>query len=106
MDYKDEMKKLNMAIRQAESSGMPILGFCKRQIEILEKAHSEFLTQAQVEGYNPDTSLDILEVEIKQLSAMKQIAQKAGLPVESYDERIRAARVRVLGEETVKSYFD
>ncbi len=106
MDNKEEMKKLNMAIRQAESAGLPIIGLCKRQIEILESAHNEFMEQAQQKGYNIDTSLDILEVEIKQFSAMKQIAQKAGLPVEKYDKRIRDARVRVLGEETVKAYFD
>ena len=77
---KEEMKKLNMAIRQAESAGLPIIGLCKRQIEILESAHNEFMEQAQQKGYNIDTNLDILEVEIKQFSAMKQIAQKAGLP--------------------------
>ncbi len=106
MDNSEKMKKLNMAIRQAEASGMPILGLCKQQIAILESAHDEFLSEAVSKGYNLDTNLDILEIEIKQFSAMKQIAQKAGLPTEEFDNRIRAARVRVLGEETVKSYFD
>ena len=106
MKYQDEMKKLNMAIAQAEKSGLPAISLYKKQLEILQSAHDEFISRAVENGYNLKNNLDILEVEIKQFTAMKQIAQKIGMPTAEFDAQIRAARVRVLGEEVVKAHFD
>ena len=71
----------------------------------MESAHSEFISKAQSAGYDLDNSVDILEVEVKQFSAMKQVAQKIGMDTKKYDNLIRDARIRVFGEEAVNQVF-
>ena len=50
-------------------------------------------------------SVDILEVEVKQYSAMKQVAKKIGIDTKKYDNLIKEARIRVFGEDAVREYF-
>ncbi len=105
MNYKEEMHKLNIQIEQAEQKGSVPKELYIRQIELLKAAHEEFIQTVIKKGYDLNTNLDIMEIEIKQYSAMKQIAQKINAPIKEYEDAIFSIRVRVLGEETVKQHF-
>lgn len=105
MNYKEEMKKLNKQIELAEKAGELPIDLYKRQIEVLEAAHSEFVERAQNAGYDFSSNLEIMEVEIKQFSAMKQVAKKAGIDTIEYDKRIEDTRKRVVGESDIEITF-
>ena len=106
MDYKREMQELYKQIEEAEKAGKNPAILYKRQIEILEESHKSFIEKARTMGVNLDSDLNALEMEIKHFKAMKQIAQKANFPTEKYDRYMRDARIRVLGEDFVKKYFN
>ena len=101
----DKLKIVNSKIKEAESRGIIPVELYKEQLSILESAHSEFILKAQKAGYDLNSSVDILEVEVKQYSAMKQVAQKIGIDTKKYDNLIKEARIRVLGEDAVREYF-
>lgn len=106
MSYKEEMEKINTQILEAEKNGkQPSKMLFIRQIELLEKAHNEFMEIAKKKGYDLSSNLDILEVELKQFTAMKQLAKKIGIPTNKYDNYIRNARIRVYGKEDTDKIF-
>ena len=106
MTYKEEMEKINNEIKELEKIGKtPSKVLYIKQIELLEKAHKEFIEKAVQHGYDLQANLDILETEIKQFSAMKQIARKAGFPTEKYDKYIKESRIRVYGKEATEMVF-
>ena len=98
-------KRLQQKIEKAELENKPIQNLVKQQIKLLQEAHDEFISIAKAEGYslqNPQVG----EIEIQQLSAMKALAQKIGLPVQEYDELIKNVKIRVFGEENYKKFFE
>lgn len=105
MSYKEEMQELNMKIQEAENKGLLPKALYIKQIELLEKAHNEFIERSIAKGYDLSTNLDVLEIELKQFSAMKQIAKKINVPTLKYDNYIKEARIRVLGKEVTETYF-
>ena len=96
--------RLKKKIEQAQKENKPYTHYIKRQIELLEGAHDEFVARAQKEGYDLN-NINIAETEIKQFSAMRALAEKAGLPVEKYDELIKKVQVRIFGEENYENLF-
>ena len=52
------------------------------------------------------TNQKLGEIEVRQYSVMKQLAKRAGLPVEEYDEYIKKVRIRIFGEENYKRFFE
>lgn len=74
-------------------------------LEQLESAHDEFLLRAAGEGYNVETDPDVGQIEMQQFSVMKQLAEKLGLPLDKYNEKIQALRGRMLGKEVAEKYF-
>ena len=105
MSYKEKMQNINKKIAEAESKGSVPKSLYIEQIKILESAHDEFINQAKEKGYDLATNLDILEIEIKQYSAMKQIALKIGTSVKEYDKKIKDARIRVYGKDATNEIF-
>lgn len=105
MNYKEEMHELNTKIELAEQKGSVPRELYIRQIELLKTAHDEFIKTAIKKGYDLNTNLDIMEIEIKQYSAMKQVAEKINAPTKEYEDAIHSVRIRVLGEETVRQHF-
>lgn len=105
MSNKEEMQQLNKKIREAEAKGLVPKILYIKQIELLEKAHKEFIKRSIEEGYNLSNNLDILEIELKQFGAMKQIAKKLGISTQKYDNYIKEARIRVLGKEATETFF-
>ena len=96
--------RLQQMIEQAQKDNKPYSHYIKRQIELLENAHDEFVARAQKEGYDMN-NVNVAETEIKQFSAMRALAEKAGLPVEKYDELIKKVQIRIFGEENYENLF-
>ena len=96
--------RLQQKIEIAEKQNKPIKSLVEQQIKLLNEVHDEFLAEAKIKGY--DLSNPALgEIEVRQFSAMKALAQKIGLPVEEYDELIKNVKIRVFGEENYKKMF-
>lgn len=104
MDNQKEFKLLQAKIEKAEKSGKPIKEYVMKQIKLLQYAHEDFLDMAQSQGYSLyDPKLG--EIEVQQYCAMKQLATKIGLPTQDYDEKIKAIRIRIFGEDNYKRFF-
>lgn len=97
--------RLQQKIEIAEKQNKPIRSLVEQQIKLLNEVHDEFIAEAKLKGFDVN-SKDVGEIEIRQYSAMKQLAQKVGLPVEEYDEYIKKVRIRVFGEENYKRFFE
>ena len=104
--YHQNFKLLQEQIEAAQKINKPTESYVKKQIEMLEQAHDEFIQKAVKEGFDVENDTAIGEVELKQYSAMKQLAQKIGVSPEKYDKSIRELRVKMLGEDVVKQHFD
>lgn len=100
----DFFNTLQTKIEMAQKENRPIDSYVRKQIELLQEAHDEFLYQAQEAGHNLNNP-QVGEIEIEQFSAMKVLAQKIGLPVESYDEMIKKVQTRIFGEENYNRFF-
>lgn len=96
--------KLQAQIEEAQKLKKPIDGYVKQQIDLLKNAHDEFVKTVQDQGFDLNTP-QVGEIEIKQYSAMKQLAQKIGLPVKEYDECIKAIQIRIFGKENYERFF-
>lgn len=93
-------KKIDLAVKE----NRPIDSYVKKQIEILEQSHDEFVKAATENGYdlaNPS----VAEIELQQYSAMKALAKKIGAPVDKYDEVMKQVQIRVLGEDGYKQFI-
>lgn len=97
--------QLQAQIEEAEIKGEPIAQFVEAQIRLLEKSHDKFVAHALAEGYSL-SDIRIVEIEVQQYSAMKQLALKIGASTEKYDNLIRQSRIRVFGEENYKRFFE
>lgn len=97
--------RLQQRIEKAEIENKPIHGMVRQQIKILEDAHDEFIKNAQKDGYSLNNP-KVGEIEVRQYSAMRELAQKIGLPVDKYDKMIKDVRIRIFGEENYKRFFE
>ena len=97
--------KLQQKIETAQKENKPIKDLVKQQIKLLQEAHDEFVLNAKNRGYDSSDPV-VGKMEIQQYSAMKALAKKIGLPVEQYDELIKNVKIRVLGEENYKKFFE
>lgn len=100
----EKISRLLAEIEAAEHNGSPVDALCVEAIGCLETARQEFLHRARQQGYAAN-NLRVGEIEIQQLTAMRQLARRGGLP-DIYTAEIRQVRVRVLGEELVAANFD
>ena len=98
-------RQLQQQIEAAEKVGKPVVDLVKKQIALLKDTHDVFVKEALDQGYEL-TNQKLGEIEVRQYSAMKQLAEKVGLPVEEYDEYIKKVRIRVFGEENYKRFFE
>lgn len=96
---------LQKQIEQLEAANKPVQDLVKQQIQLLQEAHDEFIVTAQNQGYSLNNQ-KLGEIEVRQYSAMKQLAQKIGLPVKEYDEAIKKVRIRIFGEANYKRFFE
>lgn len=97
--------RLQQKIEIAEKQNKPIKDLVEQQIKLLSEVHDEFIADAKLKGYDM-TNQRLGEIEVRQYQAMKQLAQKIGLPVEEYDEYIKKVRIRIFGEENYKRFFE
>ena len=101
----DMFKMLQQQIEAAEKTGQPTKHLVQKQIDLLKNSHDEFIKTAQQQGYTMNNPR-LGDIEVGQYSAMKQLAQKAGLPIEEYDKLIKDVRIRIFGEENYKRFFE
>lgn len=92
-------------VKTAQAEGRPIDEYVLQQIKILHEAHDEFISEALANGYSLD-NWKVGEIEVRQYSAMKQLAEKIGQPTDKYDKLIKDVQVRVFGEENYKRFFE
>lgn len=100
-----DIQYLEHKIKEAEANNEPIDSYIKHEIQWLQNELNTFLQISKEQGKDIETDFDIAEVEIKQYAAMKQLAQKASLPTEPYDELIKQVQVRIFGQENYKNFF-
>lgn len=105
MNNQQLFRQLQQQIEAAEKIGKPVVDLVRKQINLLKDTHDVFVKEALEKGYEL-TNQKLGEIEVRQYSAMKQLAQKVGLPVEEYDECIKKIRIRVFGEENYKRFFE
>ena len=100
---KQELIELEEKIKIAEESGAPIEEFVLREIEILQQTIDIFIKEKTQEGLLNDIA--VAEAEIRQYSAMRQLAVKINYPTEKYTEHIKEVQCRLLGENNWKTFF-
>ena len=98
--FNNLQKKIDLAVKE----NRPIDSYVKKQIEILEQSHDEFVLRAKAEGFDL-SSLSVAEIELQQYSAMKALATKIGAPVDKYDDVMKQIQIRVLGEDGYKKFI-
>lgn len=103
-DRTKSFAELQEAIEEAQRNGESTVPFVRQQISLLEKAHDEFIVQAQAKGYSLSDPR-VGEIEVQQYAAMRQLAEQIGDSVEKYDLLIRRCRERVFGVENAKRFF-
>jgi len=99
----EELQILEQKIKQAQADGVAIDKFVLREIEILQNTIDTFLKQMDSAGRLND--IQVAEIEIRQYAAMRQLAQKIGLPSEKYDDLIKQVKIRIFGEENYENFF-
>lgn len=102
-NYEKELGELAEKIKQAEAQGKPVEKYILRQIEILQHSITIFLAEMEKEGRLDD--IQTVEIEIRQYSVMRNLAQKINQPVEKYNELIKNAQCRVFGKENWENFF-
>jgi len=100
-----DIQYLEYKIKEAEQNNEPIAPYISREIEWLQKELEKFLKISEQNGKDINTDIEIAEIEIKQYAAMKQLAQKASLPTDEYDELIKKVQIRIFGEENLENFF-
>ncbi|MGN0031036.1 MAG: hypothetical protein ACI37Q_03680 [Candidatus Gastranaerophilaceae bacterium] len=100
----DYFNRLQLKIEQAQADNKPFLHYVKRQLELLEEAHDEFVAKAQKEGFDINAP-KVGEIEVQQYSAMRALAEKWGLPSEKYDNLIKNVQIRIFGKENYENFF-
>ena len=80
MDNSKKMAQVMAEIEERDRDGLPIRELCVEAIGYLEEARKEFLRHAQEAGYEL-TSPRVGEIEVQQYSAMRQLAERAGIKV-------------------------
>ena len=88
---------------EREKKNQPIDKLVKEQIAIMEQNHDAFVKQAQEEGID---NIGRAKIEVQLYSNIIAWAKKIGLPTDKYDKAIRDIRVKFLGEENTKKYYD
>ena len=104
MNGTDAFNQLQKLVEKAELENRPIAEYVKKQIQVLQNSHDEFVKMAKAEGYDMD-SQRVGDIRVRQYAAMRQLAKKIGLPVDKYDEVIKEIRIKMFGEENYKRFF-
>lgn len=101
----DLFRQIQKQVEEAEKAGKPINTLVRQQIDLLKNSHDEFVKVVQESGYERD-DFRLAKIEINQYSAIKQLAQKIGLPVDEYDKLIEEIKIRVLGAENYRRFSE
>lgn len=98
---KKELLELEEKIKKAQEECKPIEKYILRQIEILKLSLEEFRKESGLS----DNDITLCETELRQYAVMKQLAQKANLPIKEYDDLIANVQIRIFGESNYAKLF-
>lgn len=98
-----KLKELDKKIKYAEKNGLPMEKEVLSAIQILQNTIDQFLTDMEQQGRLNST--EVAYIEIRQYTAMKQLAIKINHPTDKYDELIKKAQCRIFGEENWELFF-
>ncbi len=101
----EQFIKLQQEIEHAEQNNMPIKQLVIQQIQLLKDAHESFLKLAKKQGLDIEHDTRIIETEIQQFFAMRELAIKAKLSIDEYNELIKQARIRQFGKESYELFL-
>lgn len=101
----ENIEDLESKIKQAEQNNKPIDKYVKKEIIWLEQQLQNFLQIMKEKGRTIETDFDIAEIEIRQYTMMKELAQKINMPTNIYDEKIKSIQCRIFGEENWENFF-
>lgn len=90
-----ELLELEEKIKKAQEENKPIQKYILRQIEILKLCFEEFKTLSGL----ADNDITLCEIEIRQYAAMRELAKKAKLPIQEYEDSIERIQIRIFGEK-------
>ena len=96
-------QEITKQVLECEKTNKPIEHLVKEQIKIMEQHHDAFVKQAEQDGID---NIGRARIEVKLYNNMKTWARKIGLSTEKYDNAIHNIRVKFLGEENTKKYFN
>lgn len=99
----NELRTLEQKIKTAQAAGENIDKYVLRQIEILQHSIDGFLEQMEKENRLND--VQVAQIEIRQYSVMKELAEKINHPAQKYDELIKKVQCRIFGEENWETFF-
>lgn len=97
-------KIIQEQIEAAKTAKKPYDHLVKKQIQLLEDAHDEFIKNVKDKGLDMQ-NVKVGQIEISQYSAMRQLAESIGLSVEKYDNLIAGVQKRLLGEANYTKFF-
>ncbi|MBP3924183.1 hypothetical protein J6E39_02965 [bacterium] len=100
-----DIQYLEYRIEEALQNNKPIDKYILQEIQWLKNQLEIFLEQSTAKGNDIDNDVNIAEIKIRQYAKMKQLAQKANLPVAEYDEKIKQVQITIFGEEGYKQFF-
>ncbi len=101
----EQFIKLQQEIELAEQNHMPTKQLVIQQIQLLKEAHENLLKLAQKRGLDIEHDTRIIETEVQQFFAMRELAIKAKLPIDEYNELIKQARIRQFGKESYELFL-
>ena len=102
-DLVQRSQEIVQKVKEAEKLNKPIEHLVREQIAIMECQKDEFIKQADNLGFD---ELGKAQVIVQIYSNIKFWAQKIGLPLEKYNEKIKQIRIDILGEENYKNFFE
>lgn len=98
-----KLKNLENQIKYAEENGLSIEEYVLAAINILQDIIDQFLNEMEKQGRM--NAPEVARIEIRQYATMKSLAQKINHPVDKYDEQIKKAQCRIIGEENWETFF-
>lgn len=103
MKDQEELEFLEQEIKRAKSKGESVEKYILREIEILKNTISKFLETMESQGRLSDPNT--VYIEIRQYTKIKELAEKVNLPTQEYDDLIKEAQCKVLGEKNWNIFF-
>lgn len=103
-DYSRLINDIQAKVEIAQKKHEPVQHYIAQQISLLKQAQQEFVKEASKQGLTIKNNLQVAEVVLRQTFAMRELAEKAGLPIEEYVKKIEQIRRESLGNDVYQEH--